>query len=388
MTKEIKLKWLLIGSVISSAGSSFVWPLTTIYMHNYLGKSLTFSGIVLLINSVATIIGNYAGGYLFDKWRPYYATLVGIVIAWLAVLGLVFMHGWPAYPILLVILGLGNGIVATILNSFAATIRRKDSRYVFNLFYLALNLGIVIGTLLVGYVIEVSVTMVFVSALILYSIFLITAILAYRVDPIRKKVKPTKSEESGRVNPKVWIIGAMWLTFLVIWLSYEQWQSNLSIYMDKLDIPLSQYSLLWTINAGLIVFGQPLVSLVTRTIAKSLFRQIIMGVGLFALSFTTLIFAKDFSHFVFSMVLLTLGEMVAFPAIPAWINELAEPGQEGKAQGTINIAASIGKALGPLVGGIVIERLSYNGLFVGSTLLILLALAVVVIATKKANIRS
>ena len=43
--------WLVIGMALNITGSSFLWPLNTIYMKEELGKSLTVSGIVLMINS-------------------------------------------------------------------------------------------------------------------------------------------------------------------------------------------------------------------------------------------------------------------------------------------------------------------------------------------------
>ena len=39
-TKGIELKWLLLGMFFGSIGNSFVWPLTTIYMHEQLHESL------------------------------------------------------------------------------------------------------------------------------------------------------------------------------------------------------------------------------------------------------------------------------------------------------------------------------------------------------------
>ena len=35
----IELKWLLLGMFLGSIGNSFVWPLTTIYMHQQLHES-------------------------------------------------------------------------------------------------------------------------------------------------------------------------------------------------------------------------------------------------------------------------------------------------------------------------------------------------------------
>lgn len=80
----IKLIWLFAGSLIINTGVSFIWPLTTIYIHNYLHETLTIAGIVLFINSAFTMVGNALGGFLFDKWHPYQTLLTGVSISTLS----------------------------------------------------------------------------------------------------------------------------------------------------------------------------------------------------------------------------------------------------------------------------------------------------------------
>ena len=68
MLKMPKALWLLVlGMAINVTGSSFLWPLNTIYIHDILGKSLSVAGLVLMLNAGASVIGNLTGGYLFDK---------------------------------------------------------------------------------------------------------------------------------------------------------------------------------------------------------------------------------------------------------------------------------------------------------------------------------
>ena len=63
------------------------------------------------------------------------------------------------------------------------------------------------------------------------------------------------------------------------------------------------------------------------------------------------------------MVILTLGETTAFPMIPAIVNQLTPLSEKGRYQGILNALIAVGKAIGPLAGGMVIERLSYRPLF-------------------------
>src|SRR5690606_3967674 len=104
--------WLLvIGMLVSVTGNSILWPLNAIYIHDYLGKSLFIAGLVLMLNSAASVIGNLVGGIFFDKIGGYKSILLGILISILSLVGMTFWHGWPHYVIFLTILGLGGGII-------------------------------------------------------------------------------------------------------------------------------------------------------------------------------------------------------------------------------------------------------------------------------------
>ena len=145
----IELKWLLLGMFLGSIGNSFVWPLTTIYMHQQLHESLTVSGIVLLLYSGANVVGSYIAGTLFDKKNPRQLMLGGTVTATVIMALLIAFNGWPVYGILLTGVGFMNGWIITMVNSYG-TQSGQDGRYVFNMLYFANNLGMVIGTTIVG----------------------------------------------------------------------------------------------------------------------------------------------------------------------------------------------------------------------------------------------
>lgn len=57
---------------------SFIWPLTSVYLHNDLRVSLTVIGVVLMFNSITGIIGSYAGGVMYDRGNPYHLLLTGV----------------------------------------------------------------------------------------------------------------------------------------------------------------------------------------------------------------------------------------------------------------------------------------------------------------------
>lgn len=99
MKQEIRLRWLVIGSFLSSIGTSFIWPLTTIYLHNELHQSLTMIGFVLLLYSGTNVVGSYLSGMLFDRYNPRLLILGGLLVDMAAMVVLIFVNHWPVYPI-------------------------------------------------------------------------------------------------------------------------------------------------------------------------------------------------------------------------------------------------------------------------------------------------
>ncbi|MFD1466015.1 MDR family MFS transporter [Lapidilactobacillus mulanensis] len=369
----IKLKWLFLGSLIINTGISFIWPLTTIYMHEYLHETLTVAGIVLLFNSGFTMIGNYLGGWLFDHWRPYPTILIGIATAMVSTGLLIFLHGWPIYAVLLVVLGLGNGIVATGINSTATLVRSKQPSYVFNVLYFTSNLGLVFGSLIVGYILPLGIQYIFMIAFVLFVAFFVMALLTFRQLDQSKQAATQHgtvvSDRNEQTRDKLPIL-LLLLTLFVAWVAYEQWQSNISAYMIHLGMDVKLYSHLWTVNAVLIVVLQPLLTHFDDYLLKHLRGRLYTGFFLFCGSFLILIFAKQFGWFVLAMTVLTIGEIIAFPAVSTFVNERASFAEKGRYQGLVALSASAGRAVGPLIGALIIETFTYPILFIFSAILI------------------
>lgn len=365
--RELKLSWLLCGSFIVSVGSSLLWPLTTIYMHNYLGQSLTTAGIVLFINSLALIAGSYLGGRMYDKDRKNARRwlLGAIFLSTLAVFLLIFFNGWPTFAVLLLLDNFGGGIAITIENSLATGIKEKSSRQVFNMLYFMQNVGVVIGTLLVGLLVEISIEWIFIINFILFAFFWLVVYRHYYV-PEAALVKEQAAKKGHDKTPLryVWVIGAILILFFAIETGYSQWQSNLSIYMESLGISVKSYGFLWTINGIVIVCGQPLLNKLLDDILKiKLIYKLYLGAALFVLGFFTLLFATDYPHFILTMVIVTLGEILTFPTIPAVVDNLSTLSEKGKYQGAVSVFAALGRAIGPLAGGLIVDNSSYNMLF-------------------------
>lgn len=372
-----KALWLLIiGMLVNVTGASFLWPLNAIYIHDHLGKSLSVAGLVLMLNSGASVIGNLWGGFLYDKLGGYRSILLGIVISVAALTGLTIWHGWPHYVVFLAFIGLGSGIIFPSMFAMAGFVWKEGGRKAFNAVYVAQNAGVAIGSALGGFVASYSFNYIFLANLLMYIAFLFIALFGYKnmAGQQLAQTNVLQQRKEIRNNYKLYALMILCGAYFLGWIAYVQWQSTIAAYTQETNISLKQYSVLWTINGALIVLAQPLLQLLLRKYNDHLKGQILVGIGIFIVSFSVLGIASDFKGFVAAMIILTMGEMLVWPIVPTVANQLAPKGREGFYQGIVNSTATGGRMVGPVLGGVLVDIYGMSVLFVFLIALLVIAI--------------
>lgn len=371
--------WLVIGMALNITGSSFLWPLNTIYMNEQLDKSLTMAGFVLMINSFGMVIGN-----LFDKLGGYPTIMIGTVICLISTTLLNFFHGWPWYAVWLVALGFGGGMIIPAIYALAGAAWPQGGRQTFNAIYLAQNLGVAIGAASGGFVAELSFNYIFIANLLMYVAFAVVAITQFNIKlDVKVKSNDTMSLLSKQNRVQFTALSLLCVMFSICWIAYIQWESTIASFTQEINMSMSQYSLLWTVNGIMILVAQPLIMPVIRLLKGNLKYQMLVGISIFIVSFLVTSFAEQFSVFMIGMIILTLGEMFVWPAVPTIANQLAPKGKEGAFQGYVNSAATVGKAFGPLIGGVLVDTLNMQAMFLSMIGLLVIAVFFLMIYDKK-----
>jgi MFS family permease len=377
--------WLLIiGMAVNVTGNSFLWPLNAIYIHDHLGKSLTIAGFVLMLNSGASVIGNLFGGNLFDKIGGYKSILLGIIITLLSLVGLTIWHGWPQYVIFLTISGFGSGIVFPSMYAMAGSVWKEGGRKAFNAIYVAQNAGVAAGAALGGYVASYSFEWIFLGNTLLYLVFFLIALLGYKgITPIiGKSTSVLKGNQLVKSHSKLIALLILCVGYLICWVAYVQWQTTIAAYTQEINISIEQYSILWTINGAIIVLAQPIMNQLIKGV-KSVKIQIVIGTIIFILSFAVAATAEKFMWFIVSMTILTIGEMLIWPAVPTIADQLAPPGREGFYQGIVNSTATGGRMIGPILGGLLVDIYGMSMLFTVLTVLLVVTIFTTIIYDRK-----
>lgn len=361
---------------INTMGNSFLWPLHTIYMHEHLGQTLTMAGFVLMINAGTGVIGNLLGGYLFDRIGGYKSIMFGIILSMISLVLLTFWHGWPEYIWFVAILGFSGGIIFPSMYALVGSVWPEGGRKAFNAIYLSQNLGVALGPAVAGLVADHNINNIFLANLLTYVLFLVVAGVYYRKMGLAPNINASVLKSSKKIKQKAPFYALLIVTigYMFTWVAYVQWTSTISTHVLDLGITLKQYSLLWTINGGLILAAQPLIKPIINRLEHKIKTQMILGIAIFMASFVVVSYAEDYTMFIVAMVILTLGEVFIWPAVPTLAGQLAPKGREGFYQGIVNSMATIGRMIGPLAGGILVDVYGIQAMFFVFTLLIGLAI--------------
>lgn len=346
----------LAASCINASGSAFMWPLTTLYVHTHLHRSMAEAGVVLMLQSLAGIVGQFAGGALFHRLGPKPLIVGSLFLQGTLQVGIPFTDSWPVYIGLMVGMGFLFNVSSPAIQAFVGFRWKERRRELFNVVYVGNNLGMAIGTSLAGLIASFSFAFTFLlnsASTFLFALFFF--LFMRRVSHEELAGGDDAGKRSGRqpltllLRYQVYLFMALGSAF--IFFSTAVWNTGVAPYLTGQGMPLSSYSWLWTINGIVIFAGQPVVSWLKRIVKHSLPAQLVASAALYAAGFGFMLFFHDsYAAFVAGMIITTFGEMLIAPAVPTFITE--KTGEDAPfylgASGSIT---AVGRLLGPLVMG-------------------------------------
>jgi len=347
---------LIIGGFIQSVGNSLMWPLNSLFMHTVLGRTLTEAGTLLAIQSAVSLLGQFVSGFLADRFGPKRIMIIGLVGAVLSVGTIGIFPVWRVYVPAFILFGLAQAFVFVPLYALIHAVWPEGGRRGFNFLYVSNNAGVAVGTALGGMIAQISFRLIFSLNAVAFLIYLTLVIIGVseRNAPIHL-IPPQQQTERLTKDKGFKVLLALGGGIFFVWGAYVQLVTILPIVMNQLGFSLVSYSVLWTLNGIFIVTLQPLLTWVIQAWAQSFKRQFYLGGVLFAIGFAILLGKLPYGFYIVAMLVLTLGEMLIFPAVPAAAAQLAPQGKKGAYQGLIGGATSGGRMIGPLLGGMMYD---------------------------------
>ena len=144
---------------------------------------------------------------------------------------------------------------------------------------------------------------------------------------------------------------------LLLFIVQAQETITLSNYAKILrNLNFDELGLVYLTNGIVVITTQGFIYKLSRRIGNY-FSYVIGGI-LYSFGFFSYAFFSTLSGFILSTVVLTIGENFSFPAGNAMVSLVSKPENIGRNMGTYNAFISAGRAIGPLIGGVVMSLTS------------------------------
>jgi DHA2 family multidrug resistance protein-like MFS transporter len=170
---------------------------------------------------------------------------------------------------------------------------------------------------------------------------------------------------AGTGHPRRWaILGVLVISLLVVVLDNTVLNVALRTISDpERGLGASQSQLEWAINSYTLVFAGLLFT--AGILADRLGRRITLTVGLALFGIASLLsaYADSADQLIWARALMGLGAAAVMPATLSIIANVFEPHERGRAIGVWAGAVGLGVAIGPVVGGLLLEHFWWGSVF-------------------------
>lgn len=349
--------WLLFwGLLISTIGSSMIWPFTMIYVSETLNLPLISVTSLMAINAAMRVTGSFIAGPLSDKLGRKWMMVISLSLTGLAYVAMSFSDTLGAFALWMGLTGLMVPLYRVGADAMLADVvpvhQRADA---YALFRMGDNAGIAIGPALGGFVVAtLSYSVTFLIAAVGLNFYgLLIAFFVSETLPQQTGVLPKRRFDlSGgygvllKDKSYMFFLGALTLfqiCSILMWLL-------LGVYTKQnFHMPESQYGFLPTTNALMVVLFQVAVTRVTRRYLPM--PVMALGTLIYALGVASIAFGSSFWNFWLSFVVITIGELILMPTSSTYVANLAPAHMRGRYMSLYALTSSVGVGVGPVFGG-------------------------------------
>ncbi len=365
--------WLIfIGMLISTIGTSMIWPFLMIYVSKKLAVPLTQVASLMTINALTGLVFSLIAGPIIDRLGRKWIMVISLIGNGLVYLLLARAETFTSFALAEALLGAFNPLYRVGADAMLADLipaEKRSSAYA--LIRMSGNTGVAIGPAIGGFVAVHSYAVAFIAAacgLIFYGL-----LIGWRGQETLPAIQSSAShrersfEGYSRVlhhREFMMFIGAFTLTSMLASLIWVL----LPVYSNiQFGVPENLYGFIPTTNALMVVTLQYLVTQVTKKHPP--LRMLTLGTVFYAAATTLIAFFSGFWGFWCCMVIMTIGELILIPTSTTYTASLAPADMRGRYMSLYGLTHNVASGIAPLMGGFLSDSIAPRATWLGGGIL-------------------
>ncbi|PKP12284.1 MAG: MFS transporter [Bacteroidetes bacterium HGW-Bacteroidetes-3] len=361
LSKEVW--WLALITFINRAGTMVI-PFLSLYLTKEMGLSLGQVGWIMSCFGVGSLLGSYLGGKLSDKFGFYKVMFFSLLTTGLLFISLQFVHTFLGFAVAIFITMIfADAFRPAMFVSLKAYSKPQNQTRSLTLIRLAINLGFSFGPFLGGLIIA---GLSYSGLFWVDGLTCIAAIVVMRMVLKEKKIHVDISkvivEKENKIT-SVYKDKPYWIFLTIIFLMgfvFLQLFTTMPLFYKEIHkMTEVQIGLLMSVNGFLIfLFEMPLIHYIEKKLLDRM-KIITWSLGLLSMSYVVLNATSWSGILIVSMLLITVGEMLAFPFTNNFAMNRAPSGNEGRYLALYAMAFSCAHIFSAKTGMEVIARFGF-----------------------------
>lgn len=373
--------WLLIfGLVVSTTGTTMVWPFLTIYASETLSLPMAAVTSLMTFNSISGLVASILAGSLVDYFGRKSIMVFGVFGMALVYLSYIFANEFWQFGLLMFLSGSFSPLYRIGTDAIVADMLPAEERaQAYGFLRMGRNIGVALGPILGGIVLSNSYNIGFIAAALALATYGIITLLFLKETLERKTGEERENLrdqfrvmlQAMRNKAFMRMLGSFTLMEICATLMWV----ILAVYIKQnFGIQEDQYSWIPTTNALMVIFLQ--VGITRLTSRHDPHRVMPIGAAFYPLAMLIVAYSTNFWGFLLAMVVMTFGELITAPTATAYVANLAPADQRGRYLGFFGLNWFIALSIGPMGAGILTDKFSIQTpWFVGAVVGVLSVLA-------------
>lgn len=358
LRKEV---WLLALITFINRAGTMVIPFLSLYLTQSRGFSLEQVGWILSFFGLGSVAGSWLGGRLVDLIGHYKTMAGSLLLSSLFFVLLQFpVSFWAICTGIFLVMLVADAFRPAVFVAISAYSKPENRTRSITLIRLAINLGFSAGPAAGGLIIAAA------GYSGLFWVDGITCLLAgILLLILLNPKKALENEETNIPNPKGVLEDRPYLLFMIAMILFGfiflQYFSTIPLYYaERHQLTEFQIGLILGLNGFLIfLLEMPLIKYLENT-GRSAVNHVISGIVLVGFSFLVINLTGWIGILIIGMLLLTLGEMIAFPFSNSFALQRADNrGKKGSYMALYSMGISISHIFGHNSGMQLIGRFGY-----------------------------